>query len=170
MSAGVPFGGITAPALRQLLARYLKPWCFTDIEFTDIAGAQTTDSGDLYGAVFTDGTTISGDGTSRNELALIKPLTYNVRATSTTPDPVTATDVFVLSSATAGADIVEDLPAATGSGRVLIFKKMDANAHNVVITPNGADMLDGANAVVNITIQYDAVRLLDAAAGAWVIW
>ncbi len=73
MSAGVPFGGISVPAIRQLLARYLKPWCFTDIEFTDIAGAQTTDSGDLYGAVFTDGTTISGDGTSGNELSLIKP-------------------------------------------------------------------------------------------------
>jgi hypothetical protein len=121
--------------------------------------------------VFTDGVTIGGNGNG-TPIFLIEPLAYSVRSTSTTPDAVTATDVFIFASATAGADIIENLPAATGSGRILIFKKMDANAHNVVITPNGTDTIDGVNnaTLSTLTIQYDALRLVDAASGAWAIW
>jgi hypothetical protein len=86
---------------------------------------------------------------------------------------VLATDQFIRASASAGADIIENLPASVGPvngrSRVLIFKKMDANAHNVVITAAGADTIDGA-ATVTITIRYDVVRLVDGAAGAWSIW
>jgi hypothetical protein len=73
-------------------------------------------------------------------------------------------------SASAGADFIFDLPPATGSGEVAIVKKMDANAHNIVITPNGTDTIDGTNATVSITIQMDAVKLVDSAAGAWSVW
>ena len=68
----VPLGGITAPALRQLLQRYLKPWCFTDIDPSDIVGVVTNDKGDIVASVNVDGTTIGGDGLT-TPLFLIKP-------------------------------------------------------------------------------------------------
>jgi hypothetical protein len=60
-SAGGP-SGINATAFRAWLQTWLKPWCFQDIEFGDIAGAQTNGDGDLVAAVNVDGVTIGGNG------------------------------------------------------------------------------------------------------------
>jgi hypothetical protein len=124
-------------------------------------------------SVVTDGVTITGDGNA-TLIALIEPFLFATRDASVSPDAVLSTDQFIRASASAGADIIENLPAsvgpdANGRSRVLIFKKMDANAHNVVITAAGADTIDGA-ATVSITKQYDAMRLWDAAAGQWSVW
>ena len=75
-------------------------------------------------------------------------------------------------SASAGADFLFTLPPATGSGELAVIKKMDANAHNIVVGPNGTDTIDGANSAANstITIQYDDVRLVDSGAGTWDTW
>lgn len=54
--------GINATAFRAWLTTWLKPWCFQDIEFGDIAGAQTNGDGDLIASIKTDGVTIGGDG------------------------------------------------------------------------------------------------------------
>lgn len=90
------------------------------------------------------------------------------------PYTVVTTDEFIAASAGAGADTVVDLPAAVGSiqgtSRALIIIKMDANAHNVAVTPAGADTINGVAAAVNLASQYDVVRLVDAAAGMWVKW
>jgi hypothetical protein len=85
-------------------------------------------------------------------------------------DPLKFTFYFV--SASAGSDFTFTLPAATGSAAVAIVKKMDANAHNIVIGPTGADTIDGVNnaTLSTITLQYDALRLIDGAAGAYSIW
>lgn len=88
--------------------------------------------------------------------------------TATTPYAVAASDGFVGGSATIGADQVVTLPAATGTGRLLYVKKMDANAHNVVLTPAGADTIDGA-ATYLLTTQYQAVAVLDSASAVWSI-
>jgi len=65
------------------------------------------------------------------------------------------------------ADFIFNLPVATGSGNVGVIKKVDANAHSVVITPNGTDTIDGVNATVSIAAQWSYVKICDAQAGAW---
>lgn len=124
-------------------------------------------------SVITDGVTITGDGDAV-PIALVEPFLFAVRSVSVSPDAVQASDQIILASAGAGADIIENLPAsvgpdANGRSRVLIFKKMDVNPHNVVITAAGADTIDGA-ATSTITIQFDMLRLVDGAAGVWSIW
>lgn len=69
-------------------------------------------------------------------------------------------------SASAGADFIFNLPTATGSGEVAIIKRMDANAHNVVVKGT-ASTIDGSSAPTNIGGQYASVRLADYAAGQW---
>ena len=75
-----------------------------------------------------------------------------------------------LEAAAAGADFVLNLPAASGGGNIVVVKKNDANAHNIAITPSGTDTIDGVNAAVNISLQNDALRLIDSGVGTWVIW
>lgn len=79
-------------------------------------------------------------------------------------------DHLYLVEAGAAADTVLNLPPATGSAARIIVKKTDANPFNVAITPNGTDTIDGVNAPVNITIQYDVIHLEDTAAGAWSVY
>jgi hypothetical protein len=75
--------------------------------------------------------------------------------------------LFLAASASAGADFIANLPQALATGNVAVIKKMDANAHNIVVTPFGTDTIDGANAVDNISAQWAVNRYLDYAAGAW---
>ncbi len=76
-----------------------------------------------------------------------------------------------LANSSAGADFIFNLPVATGTGDALIVKKVDANAHNIAVTPNGTNTIDGVNAAVNLTTQWVPVlRLIDSAAGAWSVW
>lgn len=74
-----------------------------------------------------------------------------------------------LVSASASSDFIFNLPPATGSGEVAIIKKEDPNAHNIAVTPNGTDTIDGVNAPVDITIQYDTLSIADATVGAWAV-
>lgn len=74
---------------------------------------------------------------------------------------------FIPASAGAGADTILVLPKATGSTNLVIVKKMDANAHNIVVNPTGKDTIDGTNAADTITAQFNFVRYLDYLAGAW---
>jgi hypothetical protein len=75
--------------------------------------------------------------------------------------------VLYLANASVAAPFVFNLPAATGSGLVIVIKKMDSNAQNIAVTPNGTDTIDGVNAAVNITIQYDDITVCDIGTGAW---
>jgi len=76
-----------------------------------------------------------------------------------------------LANSSAGADFIFNLPVATGTGDALIVKKVDANAHNIAVTPNGTNTIDGVNAAVNLTTQWVPVlRLIDSTAGAWSVW
>jgi hypothetical protein len=173
MSNGVPFGGITAPAIRQLLERYLKPWCFQDISPEDIVGVTTNSDGDIMGAVQTDGVTIQGDGLN-TDIALIEPVKYATREVSVSPDPVQDTDVFLVATV-AGADLIENLPPslgpdAAGRTRILIFIRTDATAFHWTLVPDGTDTIDGVNADVNIDGPYNTMRLISRAPGAWLSW
>jgi hypothetical protein len=85
------------------------------------------------------------------------------------PYSVVAGDQFIAASAGVSSPTEIDLPAATGSGRVLIIKKMDANAEDIEVTPNGSDTIDGTAAAYDLATQYNAVQIVDYAAGAWAI-
>ena len=82
-----------------------------------------------------------------------------------TPYTVLATDGTIRCDCASGVVSVV-LPAATGSGRVLNVKKIDASANAVTVTPDGAETIDGETTQV-IDGQYDNMQIQDAAAGAW---
>ena len=67
--------------------------------------------------------------------------------------------------ATSGA-LALKLPAATGSGRFLRIKKVDASANAVTVTPNGTDKVEGASTVA-LSSQYAFCTLFDDSKGVW---
>ena len=124
--------------------------------------------------VFTDGVTIGGDGNGTPLFSFVLS-SFLVVTNAFAASPYSATleeqqVTYFRCSSSAGADFVFDLPAATGSGNVAVIKKSDANAHNIAVTPNGSDTIDGVNAVANISIQYSVLRLVDVTTGAWETW
>ena len=68
----------------------------------------------------------------------------------------------------AGGNCVQNLPAATGSGKIFYFKKIDASANTVTVAPNGTDTIDGAASYV-LTAQYESVTVQDCAVGTWYV-
>jgi plastocyanin len=95
-----------------------------------------------------------------------------VDSLAATPYVVPATAKTVFGAATAGADQIVTLPAAAAAlvGHTIRIYKQDANAHNVIPTPAGADTIDGvpgAGASSTITVQYGFVDLECVAAGVW---
>lgn len=96
---------------------------------------------------------------------------FTLQTSAVTPVTIGAGNVAFFGSAGAGADQVANLPAATGSGFLKIIKKQDANAHYIVVTAAGADLIDGFATFSVGTTQYDAIAIIDSAAGVWrVIW
>ena len=87
-------------------------------------------------------------------------------ANGQSPYTPSATDEFLAVSASATTPTNIALPVTTGSGRRFIVQKVDANAQNVVIMADGADLINGA-ATLTITAQYGTVTLVDYAAGFW---
>lgn len=87
------------------------------------------------------------------------------KAFADTPYTLLSEDGYIRWNA-AGGNVVHNLPATTGNGRLVSIKKVDATANTVTITPNGADTIDGAATYV-LNAQYQFVQLIDAAAGAW---
>ena len=84
-----------------------------------------------------------------------------------------ATTDYEKVSAHAG-NVARALPAATGSGRVLIYKRVDASNADVyafTITPDGSDTIegdDGVDANSALTVPNRGARkLVDDAAGKW---
>jgi hypothetical protein len=61
--------------------------------------------------------------------------------------------------------IICNLPAATGTNRVLGIKNIGAGT--VTITPNGSDTIDGNS--TQYLMQYESMSLLDYAVGVWLI-
>lgn len=81
------------------------------------------------------------------------------------PYTVLVTDFSIICNAVGGA-IVVNLPAATGSGRLLEIKKIDASANLVTPTTNGAELLDGFT-TQTLTAQWEAITIQDTASGVW---
>ena len=99
-------------------------------------------------------------------------LTPTVVLAAASPYSVLPADQFIeMSSGANNASTVVNLPAATGSGRVIVIKRMDAfKKAPVNITPNGTDTIDGLAATLPLTAQFESYSLEDAAPGAWAIY
>jgi len=76
-----------------------------------------------------------------------------------------STDFSIIWNAVGGG-CVQNLPAATGTGRILEIKKVDASANLITITTNGAELLDGFT-TQTLTAQWEAITIQDTAAGVW---
>jgi hypothetical protein len=85
------------------------------------------------------------------------------------PYSVTPIDEVILASAGTGADTIVVLPPATGSGRPLDVKKIDANPYSIAVTPANADTIDDGSGPLNILARYTSDTLVDYSAGKWAI-
>jgi len=84
------------------------------------------------------------------------------------PYTVLSTDVLLLvGTTTLTANCVVNFPAATGTNRVIMVKKMDTGAFSVAATPSGTNTFDGVNAAVNVAIQYEELGFVDYVSGKW---
>jgi hypothetical protein len=81
------------------------------------------------------------------------------------PYTVLAADYTIRCNCVSGA-ITVALPEATGSGRILNIKKIDASANAVTVDGYSTNTIDGA-ATVDIGTQYANMQIQDAAAGVW---
>lgn len=60
----------------------------------------------------------------------------------------------------------DTLPAATGTGRMMVYQKIDATANTCTLTLAGSDTIQGATSVT-LTTQWQAYVLQDRASGSW---
>ena len=95
-------------------------------------------------------------------------ITVVTRTSSSGTYNVTSTDSYIeLDCATGGGNIVVNLPAATGTGREITFKKIDSSStYTVVLTRAGSDTIDGAT-TVTMSKQWGAVKAVDTKAAVW---
>jgi hypothetical protein len=92
--------------------------------------------------------------------------TYNPGPSITSPSyTVGAYDRYLDCNATNNA-VALNLPAATGSGRLISFKKTDSSTNACTITCGGSDKIDGV-ATDALTSQYAGLTLRDSTAGVW---
>jgi hypothetical protein len=81
------------------------------------------------------------------------------------PYTVVAGDYTIRADATSGS-ITINLPAATGSGRILRIKRLDGSANTISVAAAGGETIDGA-ATSGLTDQYSTLSVQDVAAGVW---
>lgn len=92
---------------------------------------------------------------------------YNYATKTVANTPVTVTKSVSHNRANAvGGNMVYNLPATTGGGYRFTFKKTDASANTVTVTPNGAETIDGAATYV-LNAQYQCVTIEDVGGGVW---
>jgi hypothetical protein len=108
-----------------------------------------------------------------NWYAAIQPSSnlLNVRIVTNDQSPyaVAPDDYVLLALAGTGSDTVIELPAASGSGRPLEVKKLDANPYNIALAPAAADTVDDAAGTFDILVRYASYTLVDYAPGKWAI-
>jgi hypothetical protein len=111
------------------------------------------------------------DGKSWYASVPISSNLHNVKILPHADSPYTVgpQDEVIIASAGISADTIVVLPPATGSGRPLDFKKIDANPYNIGITPAGSDSVDDGAGAFNILPRYASYTLVDYSAGKWAI-
>ena len=97
-------------------------------------------------------------GTVNNPAGIIFPVANTT---------ITVNDSYVYASAAAGA-LTLSLPVATGQGRLITVKKIDATGNAVIIDPAGSELIDGV-ATYSLVVQNLSVTIQDAAPGVWYV-
>lgn len=135
------------------------------------ARATLTTKGDLYvatasatvarQAIGTDGQVLTADSAQTNGLKWATPTaatTYAI-ATKTGNYTVDVTDYCLLGDATGGGFTFTLPAAASNSGRVFQFKKLDSSANIVTVDGNASETIDGAT-TYTLTIQYESITII----------
>ncbi len=104
---------------------------------------------------------------SRNVVSATLTLRVVTKVATDSPYTVIPSDFTIICNAVGGAMIV-NLPPATGSGRVLEVKKIDASINTVTLDGDGGDTIDGVGTKV-ISSQWNAFTIQDAASNVWYI-
>ncbi len=115
------------------------------------------------GGIYPPAGDIGGTAGAPTVIAIHRTTALIVNAQS--PYSVASGDSYLDCNATGGA-VTLNLPAATGSGRVLTLKKMDSTANACTFARAGSDTIDGATSLA-LSIQYVPFNLVDAASGKW---
>lgn len=136
--------------------------------------ANTSDNGGVTytntGLSFKEGDVIEWNGSTWITLGN----KVNIQVTAVTPVVLAANDsVNIVDTATLGAPSAVALPAATAgiAGRRVTVAdgSGDCAAHNIVITPDTTDTINGVNAPITLDSNYEFVTLQCIAAGDWII-
>lgn len=109
-----------------------------------------------------------GDVTGTNDANLVKGTHYALTTVSdgTTPYTVLAADTFLAGNGSSG-NVTANLPAALGDGKLYIFKNASAT-RTFTIHPSGTNTIEGVNADITLSLQYQTLAIVSTASGAWV--
>jgi len=100
-------------------------------------------------------------------LTNVSAMTYYTKskAYADTPYTLASEDGHLRVNAT-GGNVVVNLPASIGLGRLVTVIKTDGTGNTVTVTRAGTDLINGANTYV-LAAQWDVVQMLDSTAGTW---
>jgi hypothetical protein len=115
------------------------------------------------------GFTVTGDAAINTSTGMltIRQVHQNVGTVNAAASPyaVTAADSY-LSCDASGGPVALNLPAAAGTGRELLVKKIDSSSNACSVVGAGADLIDGASAAV-LSAPNASATLIDRAGGVW---
>ncbi len=126
-------------------------------------GSAALRTGEMVPMVF-DGKTWYASVPISSNFLHVKIITYADSPYTVVPD-----DYFIVASAGTAADTVVLLPGATGSGRPLDIKKVDANPYSIALVPAGTDSVDDNAGSFDILTRYASYTLVDYSPGKWAI-
>lgn len=86
----------------------------------------------------------------------------------TTTYTALVTDCVILLDSSGGVFTVT-LPAATGSGQILIFKMVGTGTNAVTLDGNASETIDGGATNATMDAQYDTITIIDGETGKWSI-
>ena len=92
----------------------------------------------------------------------------NALPVSTTPYAVTIRDRTLLVNAAGGARVVSLPAAASSRHRIITVKKIDLTANTVSITPNAAELIEGANAPLILSAPNE-IAMIQCDGSAWYV-
>jgi hypothetical protein len=146
IDTGTLFGGGAPAELLNVLSNPTSPVTIKDTSLPNVpltnAGAQQWLVVNTFGAAYNPGPSITSPSYA-----------------------VGAYDRYLDCNATSNA-VALNLPAATGSGRLISFKKTDSSTNACTITCGSSDKIDGV-ATDALASQYAGLTLRDSAAGMW---
>jgi len=160
-------GTIAAPTGFPLRALVKRGYVYRITNATNDTGGGTYTN---TGLSFKEGDVIVWDGSTWTTLG--NRVAFQV--TGVTPVVLEANDsVNIVDTATIGAPVAAALPAATA---LIVGRKVtigdgsgDCVAHNITITPNTTDQINGVNAPVVISKDYGMITFLCITTGKWTI-